>query len=195
MRKEIKEDILNAAKTLFISRGYHGVSLKDIADAVGISKGNLTYHFSKKEAIMEALLSQHEDRKRLPVPTTLQELDDVFLDKQQAVQNNAYYFLHHAEFSQLSPKIAAMQNVVYEENMELFRKAFVNLRDAGLIREELFSGEYDALIDTLHMTCIYWQPYSMLFRKKDGSVEYRQQAWNIMYGILSEKGRQLVTEN
>ena len=96
MRKEIRDDILNAAKALFVTKGYRGVSLQDIADVVGISKGNLTYHFNKKEMIIEALLSRNGERKHHAVPTTLQELDHVFLDMQQAIQNNAYYFLRNS---------------------------------------------------------------------------------------------------
>ena len=45
--KDTRRDILNAARRLFNQRGYNGVSLQDIASAVGISKGNLTYHFQK----------------------------------------------------------------------------------------------------------------------------------------------------
>ena len=188
MRKEIRDDILNAAKALFVTKGYRGVSLQDIADVVGISKGNLTYHFNKKDMIIEALLSRNGERKHHAVPTTLQELDHVFLDMQQAIQNNAYYFLHYAEFSQLSPKIAELQTAAYRESMGLFRHAFVNLRAAGLFREALFSGEYDCAIDTLHMTFIYWQPYSELCKTDNAIAGCRRQAWRIMYHFLTEKG-------
>lgn len=189
MRKDIRDEILDAARSLFIAKGYHGVSLQDIADAVGISKGNLTYHFNKKETIMEALLSRHETRKRPAVPTTLQELDRVFLDMQQAIQHNAYYFLHHAELFQLSPKIAEMQAAVYRENTKLLKQAFVALHEAGILREALFVGEYDSIIDTLHMACIYWQPYSELRQAEGAIVGYRQQAWSILYRLLTEKGQ------
>lgn len=188
MRKDIKDEILDAAKALFIAKGYHGVSLQDIADAVGISKGNLTYHFNKKETIMEALLSRNGERKRHAVPTTLQELDHVFLDMQQAIQCNAYYFLHHAELSQLSPKIAELQTAAYRESKELFRQAFINLRAANVFREELFPGEYDCAIDTLHMTFIYWQPYLELSKTDNAIAGCRRQAWSIIYRFLTEKG-------
>ena len=92
---------------------------------------------------MEALLSRDGERKLPAIPNNLQELDDVFLDMHQAIECNAYYFMHHAELSQLSPKIAELQAVAYRESMELFRQGFVNLRESGVIREELFAGEYD----------------------------------------------------
>ena len=57
MGRDTRQKILDSARELFNVHGYNGVSLQDIADAVGISKGNLTYHFSKKEEIMEELLA------------------------------------------------------------------------------------------------------------------------------------------
>lgn len=51
MKKNTRRQILDTAKRLFNERGYNDVSLKDIADEVGISKGNLTYHFSKKKTL------------------------------------------------------------------------------------------------------------------------------------------------
>ena len=188
MRKEIKNEILDAAKALFIAKGYHGVSLQDIADAVGISKGNLTYHFNKKETVMEALISRNGERKHPAIPCSLQDLDYVFLDMQQAVECNAYYFMHHAELSQLSTKIAELQAEAYRESMELFRQGFIKLRESEVIREELFAGEYDCAIDALHMTFVYWQPYSQL-RKNENVIDgCHRQAWSIIYPLLTEKG-------
>ena len=42
MSKDTKQKILDTARELFNERGYNAVSLKDIADALNISKGNLT---------------------------------------------------------------------------------------------------------------------------------------------------------
>lgn len=43
--------ILLQALPLFIDRGYAAVSMQDIADAVGMTKAALYYHFSDKEAL------------------------------------------------------------------------------------------------------------------------------------------------
>ena len=188
MRKDIRNDILDTAKALFIAKGYHGVSMQDIADAVGISKGNLTYHFKKKAEIMESLISRTGERKRPAVPNTLRDMDHVFGDMQDAIRCNAYYFLHHAEFSQMSPRIAELQSVAYRESKELFRQAFIHLRAAEVLRDERFPREYDCAIDALHMTFIYWQPYSELCKNGDAAADCRRQAWSILCQLLTEKG-------
>lgn len=190
MKKDTRNMILESARELFNARGYNGVSLQDIADAVGISKGNLTYHFKKKENIMESLLSMTEHPAPLEIPETLMQLNEVFLDLQNVVQKNSYYFLHHAQLSQISEDISLKQNLVYKDNIKRLHEAFISFNKAGLIRSEEFEGEYNLIIDTLHMASIYWSPFTELQSSSDSSKEYRDYAWNLMYHLLTENGRQ-----
>lgn len=189
MRKDIREEILAAAKMLFVENGYHGVSMQDIADAVGISKGNLTYHFPRKENIMEALLVPDFAGKEMQIPGTLEQLDTAFQNMQQVLEQNAYYFLHYTELSQLSLQIAETQRQAYQRKTQLLREGFSNLHINGLIRNEIFEGEYDSVIDTLHMVCIYWGSYWKLHDSDRRPVEFRERAWKIVYPLLTEMGR------
>ena len=53
---ERKASILAVAKVLFADRGYHGVSIDDIARRLGVSPAVLYRHFPSKEALYEAVL-------------------------------------------------------------------------------------------------------------------------------------------
>jgi AcrR family transcriptional regulator len=53
-----KEKILQQAKTLFNKAGYRNVTIRMIALEVGMSSGNLNYHYKKREDILEALYFQ-----------------------------------------------------------------------------------------------------------------------------------------
>ena len=48
--------ILNAAERLFVEKGYHAISMREIADAVGMTKAALYYHFRDKEQLFMAIL-------------------------------------------------------------------------------------------------------------------------------------------
>lgn len=54
--------ILEAATEIFAERGYDGASVREISERVGITKGNLTYHFAVKEELLFAIMdSQHDE--------------------------------------------------------------------------------------------------------------------------------------
>ena len=53
----LREQILSTAKSLFIQQGYHGLAMRQISDALGVSKAALYYHFKDKEELFLAILS------------------------------------------------------------------------------------------------------------------------------------------
>ena len=52
----LREKILLTAKSLFIQQGYHGLAMRQISEAVGVSKAALYYHFKDKEELFLAIL-------------------------------------------------------------------------------------------------------------------------------------------
>ena len=55
-----RDEILSAALQLFIDRGYHGTSMRQIARQAGIALGGIYNHFSSKEEIFfEVLMAYH----------------------------------------------------------------------------------------------------------------------------------------
>ncbi len=65
------ERILHEATRLFAELGYEGTSLRLIAEAVGMQKGSLVYHFASKENIREAVLDGLISRWRDILPQVL----------------------------------------------------------------------------------------------------------------------------
>src|SRR5581483_8243141 len=55
-RQEREQLILRAARELLMERGYHDMSIDEIAERVGISKGTVYLHFASKEDLVLALL-------------------------------------------------------------------------------------------------------------------------------------------
>ncbi len=57
-KKGTKEKILDASLDLFSRKGYEGVSVKEIAAAVGIKDSSLYKHYKSKQDIFDTLLSE-----------------------------------------------------------------------------------------------------------------------------------------
>jgi AcrR family transcriptional regulator len=53
---ETRELILRQAERLFMQRGFAAVSVGDVAEAVGVTKPTLYYHFGDKEGLYAAML-------------------------------------------------------------------------------------------------------------------------------------------
>ncbi|MBY0165456.1 TetR/AcrR family transcriptional regulator [Paenibacillus lautus] len=60
--EERKNEILDAADTLFGQKGFDGTSTNDILEKVGIARGTLYHHFKSKEDIMDALIDRYAVR-------------------------------------------------------------------------------------------------------------------------------------
>jgi AcrR family transcriptional regulator len=52
-----KESILNTAFILFLEKGYTGVSLNDILNRIGITKGGFYHYFTSKDELFENVLN------------------------------------------------------------------------------------------------------------------------------------------
>lgn len=57
-RAETHEQILDAAEVLFSKHGLHGVTLKDVAQSVGVHAALLHYYFEDKKALFDAVMER-----------------------------------------------------------------------------------------------------------------------------------------
>jgi AcrR family transcriptional regulator len=53
-----RNEILEAAQRLIYTKGYDQMTIQDILDAIGISKGAFYHYFSSKPALLEALIER-----------------------------------------------------------------------------------------------------------------------------------------
>ena len=60
-RSDRRAQLLAAAKTAFVSQGYHAAAMDDIADRAGVSKPVLYQHFPSKLELYLALLGESAD--------------------------------------------------------------------------------------------------------------------------------------
>lgn len=62
----VRERILAAARECFLTKGFNGANLRDIARAAQVSMGGIYHHFASKEEIYEAMLPSTELAKKFP---------------------------------------------------------------------------------------------------------------------------------
>ncbi len=107
--EQTRKAILQAAHDLFITQGYHGTSMRQIAHQANLALGGLYNHFSSKEQVFEAVfLAFHPYHEVLPLiaaaqGTNLEELvHDAIRRMVQAVEGRPDFmnlmFIEMVEF-------------------------------------------------------------------------------------------------
>lgn len=125
-----KERIIDESLTLFSEKGFSGVSVKKIAEAVGIKDSSLYKHFSSKQEIFDTILEEMTRR--------MDELTEVLHIADATKEDAAPYFA----------------NLTIEQLVELSKKVFLfYLKDefAARFRRMLTIEQYhDSEISTLY---------------------------------------------
>lgn len=61
-RQGRREEVLEAAVSLFSRKGYHATTVRDIAELVGMQSGSLYAHIASKEDLLYAIVMEAADR-------------------------------------------------------------------------------------------------------------------------------------
>ncbi|GAB4505703.1 MAG: TetR/AcrR family transcriptional regulator [Anaerolineales bacterium] len=141
----LREEILKAAMLMFIQQGYHGLAMRQIAEAVGVSKAALYYHFKDKEELFLAMLISYlnEMEAELDRITSGTEscrekiLQFIHYVLSQPAERRALIRLASQEMGQLSADARKTFNRVY-------RKKFIEKVEA-ILRAGIESGEIRSL--------------------------------------------------
>jgi TetR/AcrR family transcriptional regulator, cholesterol catabolism regulator len=74
-RKNRKADIIRCFGDMVAERGYDNVSLRDVAEALDMSKGTILHHFGSKDRLLEHVHSDYMERRLVEAHSLLDQLD------------------------------------------------------------------------------------------------------------------------
>lgn len=165
-----KEQILEKALTLFNEKGYADVGVRELARLLEISPGNLSYHFSKKEDILIALLQQFSGQNTsyyeqyfAGPPTNAN-----FLLLMRKVFNSQYHYRgvyigNQFVQAELQSRDRFNYQAVAAKRVATFRKIFGDLHEAGQLT--LAEGDITFLVSYITLFARFWISEATLFNK------------------------------
>lgn len=194
-----REKILLQALDLFNQKGVDQVSVLEISQTMGISYGNLTYHFKKKDDLVQVLYVQMQH-----------ELDAAINHLVQRIFEETYYLKLVNELLQVTWKyrflylsINSLMNQYPfiregEKSYSATRNKILNRGKKYLINEGYLKPEsdshYELLIRNLNMILYAWIVDAELFHEGEVAAKIEDYA-TLFYGIaltnVTEKGRTL----
>lgn len=187
MATKTRQLIIETAQRLFNERGLDGVSIGDIAAEMKISKGNITYYFSRKQDILEAIVMQGSYAPTNTEPTTLEGLIDMMLEAQEIASQNIFYFKHYAQIAQTSPCIHDIQRKIHATHTKSVINALAAMEADGLALPELYPGQREQIADGFFLTLAYWIPFSDL--REDDGISPIMECVGLLSLLLTHEGR------
>lgn len=193
----LKDRILTEAITLFNEFGVAKVSAKHVANALGISPGNFTYHFKTKEILMQNIYERmHEDSKNNLDTSgyiTLANFKEGMMLFDRLQTKYSFFFNDVVYIVRNFPQVAEM----YERSNLMRFKQGRMLIDyyiaSGRLQPESQDFNYDYLIHSVWMVSAFWTAQKQIIQSNDykgnktSSVEV---TWRMIYPYLTEKGKE-----
>ena len=181
--------ILTAAARLFEQQGYRSVSMRAIAAELGISVGNLTYHFPHKQDIATALAEQELDTIILPEEATLPALDGYLRRMLISLVDHARMFDDPLLFENLPGRQQENADRItrLQQNLE---QLLSQLRQQGRFRAQLQGQTLRDVIDLIMFSHVGWQQRVSVSRQAaDAAVDdMMRMQWLLLRPYLTEKG-------
>lgn len=192
-----KNRILENALHLFNDKGVKQVTLRKIAQSIGISQGNLNYHFKKKSEIVSCLyyqLVKEMDNEMLKI--TQEQPVFSFLYQRSLVSMQILYkykFIAKDIFSVLASNTELRNHYLELQLMrkEQFLFLFQQMVNDGFMREEELKGEYNRLYERMNILGDSWINAADLY-KLDNPLKishYHALLFEVIYPYLTNKGK------
>ena len=131
----LRAKILSTATHLFIQHGYHGLAMRQIAEALHVSKPALYYHFKDKEQLFLAILTMYLD----DMETTIDRISAEPASCREKVREFMEYVLSQP------PEQRAVIHLASQEVRQLSdpaRKSF------GQVYQARFIGKIEAILSS-----------------------------------------------
>lgn len=185
-----KQVIIDQAIKVFNERGYDAVSLQELAGEIGISRGNLTYHFKEKDTLLEAIADQMWER--LEQERSITRKIPSFKNIHHEVQ--IYYKIQKMYgFIFLDTKLLAHDVVkerfqtMTEQSIEDNVAAIAFSISAGSMKPESIKGTYHHLAFLTWMIPFFWYAQQVIKGVKS-EQDIERVLWSIIIPHFTEKG-------
>jgi len=155
-----KQKILLKSLALFNTNGISNTSLRTIADEVGISVGNLQYHFKKREDIIEALYFQLVEKMDSIFLIATDNLLKSFLNISTEIISNLYeyhfFLLDFVIITRKNQKIKSHYSELSKRREAESLKMIAILIENGIFRKEVLKNEYSSLFKRMEVISNFW---------------------------------------
>ena len=136
--EKTKKLILDASSELFYQKGYGSTSFGDIMQKIGLSKGNITYHFKNKEEILKGIVDKRLKEISITIKLWEEQTSDskkrlrlfcqMIIDEQENIEKYGCPLgTLTSEFSKHKPKLYKIALPMFQTFREWLAKEYQSL--------------------------------------------------------------------
>lgn len=190
-----KQKILNASIQLFNENGLANVRLQQIADEIGISVGNLAYHYRNKEAIIGAVNDNLNEEimeilSAYGLFPNFIDFDHQLSKYFSFVQKFPFYFVDLMEIERVSPTVHLQRQQHIAKMISQIRKRFDFYQRRGVLVQEPREGLYDNVATSIWVLISFWQAQNSARGLADSATpeKFKEMIWNLIYPYFTSDG-------
>lgn len=191
----MKEKIIQTAIRIFNEKGLAAVSMKQVADELGISAGNLSYHYKTKTVLLHAIRDQIDKETQsffLPhTYLTLHHLEVMVGAFHKHAMRYKFIFNDFAHIARYYPTVAKQHNDLNLNRLEEGKKLVDYYVDSGRMKEETNGIDYHYLVFSIWMHLTFWPVQEYALTAENYALHDRElmgAVWNLFIPNLTEKG-------
>jgi AcrR family transcriptional regulator len=196
MASEItRQKILDAACVCFNREGLANVRLQQMADAAGMSLGNMTYHFRNKEAIVQALWRQIETEQRqlldeFKVLPLFEDIDRLLEHSFALQQQYRFFYLDTLEVLRAHPDIEAPCRQHWQWQIQQLEMAIRFNQSRGAFRSPESADDNQRLARQFWQNMeMWWYSRAILPTEKQDFAAYRNDNWAVFWPYFTNMGQ------
>jgi len=194
-----KDRILQISLTLFNERGLSQVTLRTIAKEMGISQGNLNYHFKKRQDIIKALYLCLVDR----MDNIFRDLFEMEIGLPLIFASNAamikafldfkFFMLDFVQIMRENKEIHQHYLQLQQIRKQQFESIVSLLQQKELVRQEEFEGEFASLQKRMSIVGDFWISSSEILDADHSKQvdQYKNILSEFIYPYLTPKGKKI----
>lgn len=191
-----RDRILDCALTLFNQQGEPNVSTLQIATELGISPGNLYYHFHGKEPLVLGLFARLEEELTplLDPPLGVRlRAEDYWLFLHLIVERMAHYRFLFQDLSNLAgrlPRLARGMRRLIDGLKRALSKLLASLKGQGLVTSD--TQALSLLVEQITLTLLFSLDYQRVLGHTGDEAVVVYQAMMLVVPHLAEPARSAV---
>ena len=139
--------IITTAERLFSAKGYHGTSVRDIAEEAGVNLAMISYYFGSKDKLMQALFEERtrditskiEKLLRDDSLSPFEKLDNIVDDYVERItyKQQFYKIMLHEQLIEKNGVVASLLNELKKRNISIVKKLIEEGQEKGVFKKNI----------------------------------------------------------